>query len=99
MKIIQLISLLFIVVVFANAESKYIASGDVILRADPPAPPFYRKAEKIDEIKHGETIILLEKKKVFYYEWMKIKKSNGIVGWVYNGQYEGEPYFKKLEEN
>ena len=83
------------------AEETYIAKGNVFIREAPPKPPFYSNAKKVGVIKKGEIVTLIEKKDVFFYEWLKIEivRDEKMVGWVYNGENDGNPYFEKVEVN
>lgn len=98
MKTILLLIAMFFVIPIVHADEKYVAQGDVYIREAPPNPPLYRNAKEIGIVKKGETVILLEKTNVFFYEWFKVEiiRDNKIVGWVYNGEKNGTPYFEKV---
>lgn len=99
-----LIALLILnIPIHVQAQRYVMAEGNVNLRDAPPHGLFYKFGNIVDVVKEGETLRVLEEKTIIgVYIWLKVERINAPstganVGWVYNGENDGRPYFKPIE--
>lgn len=91
--------LILIVPVHVQAQRFVRAEGNVNLRDAPPHGLFYKFGNIIDVVRQGEKIRVVDEKMIAgIYVWLKIERLPGPstkakVGWVYNGEKGGKPYF------